>query len=131
MSESSVILVDLPEGRSLDLGFLEGLGHPVVVCHGPATGTLCPILMGDGCPKAETAHGIVFGLDLDRPQHRAILRRYKATLSEDVPIRVLATPVQAQRFHELLADLNVWTDGPGLADLDGLAAEVDTADRSR
>ncbi|HIE21578.1 MAG TPA: hypothetical protein EYP73_03125, partial [Acidimicrobiia bacterium] len=85
MSEPSVVLVDIPAGEAVDVAFLENLGHPVVICHGPAEGTLCPILSGEGCPKAEQAHGIVFLLDLERPQHRAILKRYKEALPEDVP----------------------------------------------
>ncbi|MFP3915847.1 MAG: hypothetical protein ACLFWM_13290 [Actinomycetota bacterium] len=130
MSEPSVILVDVPEGGTVDVGFLEDLGHPVTICHGPGPGTLCPILTGEGCPKAESAHGIVFALDLDRPQHRKILERYKATLPEDVPIDVVASPDQAQHYHQLLADVRVLTALPGIADLDGLAAEVEAADRS-
>lgn len=46
MAEPSVILVDIPEGGSIDVGFLKGLGHSVVICHGPAHGTTCPILEG-------------------------------------------------------------------------------------
>lgn len=129
MHEPSVILADLPEGGSLDFGFLEDLGHPVVVCHGPGPGTLCPLLAGEGCPEAETAHGVVFALDLDRAQHRKILERYKATLGEDVPISVVTDPDQAHRYHSLLTDVKVWSAPVGRADLDGLAAEVEAADR--
>jgi len=131
MSEPSVVLVDIPAGEAVDVAFLENLGHPVVICHGPAEGTLCPILSGEGCPKAEQAHGIVFLLDLERPQHRAILKRYKEALPEDVPITVRATPGQARRFASLLAGLEVWTHDPGTADLDRLAAEVEAADQFR
>ena len=129
MQEPSVILADLPEGVTLDVGFLEDLGHPVVVCHGPGPGKLCPILAGEGCPKAEAAHGVVFALDLGRPQHRKILERYKETLREDIPISVVTDPAMAQRYHALLEDVRVWTSPPGIADLDGLAAEVEAADR--
>ena len=130
MPERSVILVDIPEGKSTDVGFLAGLGHTVVVCHGPPFGTLCPILSKDGfCPMAEAAHGVVFRLDLDRAQHRAILQRYKAVLKEDVPIRVATTPEQAYRYASLLAGVQVWMHQPGTGDLDGFAAEVEAADR--
>lgn len=129
MQEPSVILADLPEGATFDVGFLEDLGHPVVVCHGPGPGRLCPILAGEACPKAEAAHGVVFALNLERPQHRKILERYKEVLSEGVPISVVTDPEMAQRYHGLLRDVGVWTSSPGNADLDGLAAEVEAADR--
>lgn len=130
MEEQSVILVDIAEAQEIDVGFLENLGHPVVVCHGPRDRT-CPILSGEGCPKAENAHGIVFALDLDRPQHRAILERYKRLLREDVPIRVVATPEQATRYASVLRGVQVWLHEPGTGDLDGFAAEVEAADRFR
>ena len=42
----------------------------------------------------DSAHGIVFLLDLDRPQHRAILRRYREVVRADVPIRAVVKPGQ-------------------------------------
>ena len=126
MSSESLLLVDIPEGETTDLEFLAGLGHSVVVCHGPEHGHLCPILSGAGCPLAEDAHGILFFLDLDRPQHRAILKEYKEGLRGDVPIRVRATPEQVTQYAGLLAGLPVWSDTDG--DLDGFAAEVEAAD---
>jgi pentose-5-phosphate-3-epimerase len=78
---------------------------------------------------ADAAHGVVFHLDLDRPQHRAILERYKAVLREDVPIRVATTFEQARRYASLLAGVQVWTHEPGTGDLDGFAAEVEAAER--
>lgn len=120
------ILFDLPEGlEPADRDFLEGLGHQVEVCHGPPQGTICPILTDEGCPLAEGAHGIVFELDLDRPQHRAILRKYKGSLRTDVPIRVSVRPGQTARYYELLSGLRTWTWTPVAGDLDGLAAEVE------
>ncbi len=125
----SYILFDIPGGgRPTDQGFLEQLGHRVMVCPGPAPGTLCPILSGEGCPLAESAHGIVFELDLDRPQHRTILKRYKETLREDVPIRVVLEPGQAERYPDLIRGLKVVDHAPVAGDLDALAAEVDAAD---
>ncbi len=129
MSERSVILVDIPEGETTDTAFLEGLGHSVLICHGPKLKTLCPILSGDGCPLAESAHGVVFLLDLDRPQHRAILAQYKSVLREDVPIRVRVTAEQAQKHRKLLEGVQIWTDMPATGDLDGFAAEVEAADQ--
>ena len=127
---NSPILFDLPEGVPSDAEFLERLGHDVLVCHGPPAKTLCPILKGEGCPVVESAHGIVFQLDLDRPQHRAILARYKEATRDDVPIWVVARPDQATAHSHLLAGLKVLSHPPAVGDLDGLAAEVEAADSS-
>ncbi|HEX9864384.1 MAG TPA: hypothetical protein VGC03_05400 [Acidimicrobiia bacterium] len=125
----SYILFDLPPGEEpVDGQFLEQLGHRVMVCNGPAPGTLCPILSGEGCELAENAHGIVFELDLDRSQHRAILDRYKHYLKTDVPIRVTVKPGQAAKYPELLTGLKVLSHVPVAGDLDGLVAEVEAAD---
>lgn len=131
MSED-YILFDIPEGRRpIDQEFLERLGHRVMVCHGPETGHLCPILSAEGCQLAEGAHGIVFELDLDRPQHRAILKRYKGSLRSDLPIRVIVRPDQITKYAELLTGLKVLDHVPVAGDLDGLAAEVEAADSYR
>jgi hypothetical protein len=124
------ILFDLPEGlEPTDRAFLEGLGHEVKLCHGPPQGSICPILTEEGCPLAEGAHGIVFELDLDRAQHRAILQKYKSSLRSDVPIRVVVRPGQTERYHGLLAGLHSWTWTPVAGDLDALAAEVESNQR--
>lgn len=127
----SVVLVDLPEGAPFDAGFLEGVGHRVVVCHGPDHGTQCPVLAGTRCELADSAHGIVFSLDLDKPQHRTILSSYKKLIREDVPIRVVVSQEQSERFADLLKGVQVWTHDPGAGDLDGFAATVEAADRFR
>lgn len=125
----SYILFDIPGGADpVDHEFLEQLGHRVMVCPGPAPGTLCPILTGDGCALADNAHGIVFELDLDQPQHRAILADYKRSLRSDVPIRVVVRPGQAQAYADLFKGLKVLTRVPVVGDLDALAAEVEAAD---
>jgi hypothetical protein len=103
------------------------MGHPVTVCHGPGD-EVCPLVKGEECPKAAGAHGIVFELDLDRPQHRAILRTYKKVLREDLPIRVALKPGQERKYADLLEGLKVWTHEPVAGDLDALAAEVEAAD---
>jgi len=122
------ILFDIPlDSEVLDRDFLERLGHRVMVCNGPQPGRLCPILSGDGCELAEGAKGIVFELDLDRPQHRAILERYKSSLSEDVPIRVVVPPEQVLEYSDLLHGLRVWDHVPVAGDLDALASEVDAS----
>ena len=125
----SYILFDVPGGADpVDHEFLEQLGHRVMVCPGPASGTMCPILTGDGCELAENAHGVVFELDLAQPQHRAILAEYKESLRSDVPIRVVVGPGQAQEYADLLRGLKVLTRIPVAGDLDALAAEVESAD---
>jgi hypothetical protein len=131
MSESaSYVLFDIPSGEApIDSEFLVGLGHPVEVCHGPGGESVCPLVEGKGCPLAENAHGVVFELDLDRPEHQAILRTYKQDLREDMPIRVAVRPGQEREFAPLLEGLRVWTHTPVAGDLDALAAEVEAADR--
>lgn len=122
------ILFDIPHGMEVvDREFLERLGHRVMVCNGPQPGTICPILSGQGCPLAENAHGVVFELDLDRAQHRAILEAYKTRLPDDVPMRIVVRPDQATRYSELLRGLKVWLHTPVAGDLDAVAAEVEAA----
>jgi hypothetical protein len=124
------ILLDALAGpdEQFDVSFLERNDHPVIVCHGPAAGTTCPLLAEGACAKYAAAHGIVFELDLDRAQHRAIVARYRE-LNPDVPIRVVVRGDQAQRYHDLIGGVQVWTHTPNVADLDGFAAEVEAADR--
>jgi hypothetical protein len=125
------VLLDVSPGDDgeFDRATLERMGHPVLVCHGPAAEAVCPLLGGDGCPKFDQAHGIVFKLDLGREQHRAIVRRYRQLARPDVPIRVLAAPGDVERDAELLQDVEIWSHEPNVADLDGFAAEVEAADR--
>lgn len=131
-SLEGVILLDVAPGEAerFDSSFLERTGHSVIVCHGPADEQLCPLLGGVGCPKFEAAHGIVFTLDLDRAQHRAIVERYRALARPEVPIRVVARPGQAELYRGALVDVEVWEHEPNVADLDGFAALVEAADRS-
>ncbi len=126
-----VVLLDVSPGagEAFERSFLEKVGHPALVCHGPHEGEVCPLLEGKGCADFEAAHGIVFELDLDRPQHLAIIGRYRELGREGLPIRVVATPEQAERYRDELAGVEVWTHEPTIADLDGFAAEVEAADR--
>jgi hypothetical protein len=122
------ILFDIPGGGTPpDASFLEQLGHRVMVCEGPARGATCPILTGEGCELAENADGIVFELDLDRPQHRAILANYKKNLRSDIPIKVVVRAEQIEANRELLRGLSVLTHPPVAGDLDALAAEVESS----
>jgi hypothetical protein len=126
-----MILVDIAEGdgATFDRGFLEKIGHPVEICHGPEDGETCPLLAGAGCEPVTSAHGIVFSLDLDRPQHLDILERYRDVVNPDVPIRAVVKPGQRQRYAHVLGRVEVWEREPTAADLDGFAAEVEAADR--
>jgi hypothetical protein len=126
-----MVLLDVSPGAGevFEREFLERVGHPAIVCHGPHEGELCPLLAGKGCASFEAAHGVVFELDLDRPQHRAIVARYRELGREGLPIRVVATPEQAARYQDELAGVEVWTQEPTVADLDGFAAEVEANDR--
>lgn len=125
----SYILFDVPPGADvIDREFLEQSGHPVMLCHGPQPGGVCPLLTNEGCALAEDAHGIVFELDLDLNQHRAILARYKDSLRSDLPIRVAVQPGQATRYADLLMGLKVWSHTPVAGDLDAMVVEVEVAD---
>ncbi len=131
-TDHGLILVDVAGGAAatFDQSFLERNGHPVVMCHGPDNKTLCPLLAGVGCDMVDAAHGIVFVLDLDRPQHRAILRRYREVVRPDVPIRAVVKPGQQERYAQALDSVEVWEHEPTAGDLDGFAAEVEAADRT-
>jgi hypothetical protein len=125
-----MILLDATGGTGeFDRDMLERFGHPVEVCHGPEHATLCPLLAGKGCDQFTRAHGVIFELDLDRPQHRAIVRRYRELARSGVPIRVVTSTEQAARYAEKLFGIEVLTHAPTVADLDGFAAEVEAADR--
>ena len=125
-----LVLLDAPSCSDVkfDVSFLERNEHPVIVCRGPAVGQLCPLLGSTGCSKYEAAHGVVFELDLDRAQHRAILQRYRG-LNPDIPIRVVVPADQTERFGDVLSDVQMWDHDPTVAELDGFAAEVEAADR--
>jgi len=129
MDDEGLILDVTPNGRS-DRAFLEKLGHPVLVCHGPEMGHLCPLLKGH-CDMIDAAHGVVFQLDLERPQHRAILKRYQEVLPDDVPIAVVVQEGQHEKYSELLSGIQTWEDEPTVSELDGFAAEVEAADWTR
>jgi hypothetical protein len=131
LSEQSIILDVTPGDGASETRFLEVLGHPVLVCHGPEAATLCPILQGTSCAMVEQAHGIVFQVDLDRPQHRAILERYQEVIAEDIPLWVAVKPGQDKQYRDLLRGVQVVTGEPGAAQLDAIASQVEAADNTR
>jgi hypothetical protein len=126
-----IILLDAPDDddRAFDASLFERWEHPVEVCTGPDVKAVCPLLGGSGCPKYDAAHGIVVKLDLERAQHRAIVRRYRELGRNDLPIRVMCTSEQAQRYASWLRDIEVWDHEPTTADLEGFTAEVEAIDR--
>ncbi|MCP3996780.1 MAG: hypothetical protein GY722_17225 [bacterium] len=130
MDVEGLILDVTPADGEFDRDFLEKLGHPVLLCHGPEMGHLCPILK-DGCEMVNSAHGVVFQLDLDRPQHRAILQRYQEVVSEDIPIVAVVQEGQRSKYSDLVSGIHVWETEPTASELDGFAAEVEAADWSR
>ena len=130
MDMEGVILDVTFADADFDRDFLEKLGHPVLVCHGPEIGHACPILKGH-CAMVEAAHGVVFQLDLLRPQHRAILKRAKEVLADDIPIGVVVRGGQREKYRDLLAGVQIWEAEPTVSELDGFAAEVEAADRTR
>ncbi len=129
-SLQGTILIDVSPGRDaeFDRSFLERVGHPVVVCHGPGSQP-CPLLTVGTCATYEGAHGIIFDLDLDQPQHRDILRRYREMARPELPIRAIVRPGQEVRYADELAEVEVTVGAANVADLDGFAAEVEAADR--
>ena len=133
MAEPTKILLDSPS--DLDptpvVDFLGRLSHEVEVCNGPSAGMVCPILSGDGCEKVANASGIIYHLDLDRPQHQEILEEYRRSVATDVPLLVVVQPGQDRTYAELLHGLSVWTHNPTTADLDGFAAMVEAANQTR
>ena len=131
-SESKILLDSPPELDATPItSFLERIDHPVELCHGPASGFICPILAGEGCEKVAQANGVIFHLDLDRAQHRDILEEYRATLSDDIPMRVVVQPGQDEKYAELLSGFHVWDHDPSVAELDGFAALVEAGDAGR
>jgi len=131
LTDSSGLVLDVTASdATLDKDFLERLGHPVLVCHGPAWGRACPIIAGE-CPMVDAAHGVIFQLDLDRPQHRVILKRYQEVLGDEVPIVVVVTPEQEEAYSHLLGGVQVWQETPTIAKLDGFAALTETVDDLR
>ena len=133
MSRLGTILLDSPP--DLDetpiVSVLSRLSHPVELCHGPDDGPPCPILAGERCEKLSRAHGIIFCLDLDRAEHREILREYRRQVPTNVPLRVVVQPGQDRTYAELLRGIPVWTPEPGPLELDAFAAMVEAADYMR
>jgi len=131
MKDISGLILDVtPYDEPIDKSLLERMGHPVMVCHGPEWGHVCSIVTGD-CSLVNAAHGIVFRLDLDRPVHRVILKRYQESVADDIPLVVVVEPGQEETYADILADVQVWVGEPTIAELDGFAAQTEAADEAR
>ncbi len=128
METLDTVLVDCVSDHFQEAAQLERRGHHIVYCAGPRRATLCPILRNGFCEKLAAASGVIFDLDLDRAQHRAILARYRQVLGPDIPIRIMVTPRQALKYDELLAPYQTWTHPPTTTDVDAFAAMLETID---
>lgn len=128
----SLVLLDAPSGTGgFERSTLEGMGHKVLVCHGPTHEAGCPVLHQDGnCEMVDAAHGVVFELDLDRPEHRRILARYQEIIREDIPIRVVLKEGQGEKYAELLGGVEVWSDEPSASELDAFSSRVEAMERT-
>ena len=72
----------------------------------------------------------VFEFDLDRTQHRDILRRYREMLRPGIPIRVLVKEGQHEKYADLLEGAEVWTHNPTVGDLDAFSSRVEAFERT-
>ena len=126
--QESVILVDMPDGvPRVDVEALRNMGHLVRTCRGPRHGEACPILATGGeCSLVAEVHGIVFGLDLKRPSHRAILSKYKDAVEPGLPIRVLVESIEPGEYLDLVDGVEIWLHDPTAGELDGFSARVDS-----
>jgi len=128
---ASRILVDSPDGQAVfDRDILERMGHGILACHGPDSGTICPILESGHCDLVDDAHGVIFQLDLDEAQHRDILERYVEELDPGIPLRVKVRSGQDVRYADLLEGMEVWTDEPSITDLDAFSSRVEAYERT-
>ena len=124
----SLVLLDVPAGVGrFEHQILEDMGHTVMLCNGPGHNAPCPVLEEQACDLVETAHGVVFELDLDLEQHRKILRRYQVLVHPDIPMRVVVQDGQAERYADLLDGLEVWNHSPSASELDAFSARVEAS----
>jgi len=131
MEDTGGLILDVtPSDQPIDKNLLEKMGHPVQVCHGPEWGHVCSIVTGS-CSMVDSAHGIVFRLDLDRPVHRTILKRYQESVADDIPLVVVVAAGQEEEYADILADVQVWVGEPTIAELDGFSAQTEAADEFR
>jgi DNA-binding NtrC family response regulator len=84
------------------LAALDAAGFDVTVCGGPAAlpGHVCPLVDGVPCPWVDHADVVVHDLDLDKAEHRAVLRTLRRT-HPDIPVG-LELPTATARQHAAL-----------------------------
>ena len=111
-----------PDDLAWEQDFLKRLDIPVHSCRGPKDPGGCPILRNERCMKIEGVDGVLFQLNLDRGDHREILGKYLQIL--DVPIRVVVTPEQKERWAGLVGMVETFEAPVGPAKMDAFAAEV-------
>lgn len=121
-----ILIVGTSPETDIERIFFERGEHDVKVCPGPERKHLCPLLETGHCPLFESADGVVYHLDLDRAQHRAILHHYRE-MAPALPIRAIVREQDTAEYPELLADIELWSHEPTVSDLDGFAAEVESA----
>jgi hypothetical protein len=130
---SGAVLLVVPEDADhFTASILEKLEHRVITCHGPTSSRHCPLVHGQGCAWYNEAHGIVFALDLRRPEHVAIISHYErlaASAGRELPIRVIVPAGSDAPVR--LGDVPTWYGDPTVAQLDGFAALVEATDRSK
>lgn len=129
---------------------------PIVVTDGPPRGsatTPAALVLVDpddaggweaqasaaGAAGGRVELAVVVGRDgLDLAAREGALRRARHALTAvaaailadaDRPIRVVVGPGQAERYRDVLAGVETWTHEPTVAELDGVAARVEAADR--
>ena len=83
---------------------LEAAGFSVSMCGGPDAlpGRVCPLVGGTSCPMVDAADVVVHDLDLDRAEHRAVLRTLRRVHAA-TPI-VLELPQSTARDHAALVE---------------------------
>lgn len=128
----SLVLLDAPAGTGqFEHQILEDMGHKVMLCNGPSHEAPCPILEEGGtCDMVETAHGVVFELDLDIDHHRKILRRYQVLVRPEIPMRVVLQDGQAEAYADLLEGVEVWSHQPSASELDAFSSRVEAMERT-
>ena len=128
MARPPVILIDNPDQGSMErqADFYRKLGHSIDLCIGPEKEGGCPLFEGESCPLVEDADGVIFQLDIDVPRNRSLLAKYITYFDNlGVPVRVVVSPEQKQRWAKLLSLVEVWTTPVTVGKLDGFASEVE------
>jgi hypothetical protein len=132
MEDKTRVLLDVLPGApsEFDESFLARNGLAVTVCAGPDDSHPCPLVEGHGCRQFEEAAGVLFALDLDDPEHRAVIERYQELAREGTPIRVIVSEEQAEQYRDVLEGVELWTHEPTAAELDGFAARIEAWNRA-